>query len=165
MTNIFPIGRRVGWLPFLAIGFVLISHVLCGPPPIKPHFPSLDDCRNKIKSQDKDIAMHFSKLGQWYSVGIAKGYAVDHGLTHVTNQYPDKFCNQDQYQGSKKQLKQFQSAFSQAYAERSTGITYLMMDKGKVPSTGNIFQSVELEAIKKGGGVDKKIRFNFTNPP
>lgn len=157
---------------------IFLSLVLCflhisvhakpvGPdfPPIisKDSFPSFEDCRNKLISPGKDKAMYFTGLSSFKDVKKAKQYAISHGLTHVTASYPNKFTDKGQYEGDEAQFRQFQKDFSRAYAQKTEGVAYLMLDDGKEPAEESIFYSVEFEAMKKGGHVDKIIRFSFTD--
>ncbi|KAI4215944.1 MAG: hypothetical protein L6R36_009354 [Xanthoria steineri] len=127
----------------------------------KPAFPSLDDCRKKITAPEKDKAMYFTGLPAYNDVKKAKKYAVNHGLTHVTNCYPTNFAERGQYAGDDDAFRQFQKDFSQAYAEKTEGIAYLMLDDNQNAAPDSIFYTVELEAMKNGGHVDKILQFPF----
>ncbi|KAI4258811.1 MAG: hypothetical protein L6R42_004884, partial [Xanthoria sp. 1 TBL-2021] len=161
--------------------FLLLSFILCllnvsvhatpiaqGESPVdlapatKPAFPSLQDCRDKITPPAKDKAMYFTGLGgQYKKVKAAKKYAIEHGLTHVTACYPEKFTDKGQYEENPDAFGQFLRDFSQAYAEKTEGIAYLMLDDNQNAAPDSIFYAVEFEAMKKGGHVDKILQFPF----
>ncbi|KAL8864785.1 MAG: hypothetical protein Q9174_007222 [Haloplaca sp. 1 TL-2023] len=126
-------------------------------------FPSLQECRDKINPPGKDQAMYFTGLASYKDVKKAKKYAIDHGLTHVTDRYGTGFADRGQYDGTDEQYRQFQKDFSRAYAEKTAGIAYLMLDDNKNADPQSIFYSVELEAMKNGGHVDKILQFDYNN--
>ena len=128
----------------------------------KPSFPSLQDCRDKFTAPAQDKAMYFTGLRSRKDINAAKKYAVDHGLVHVSLSYPTSFTDPGQYKGSDEDKRNFQKAFSQVYAEGTTGIAYLMIDDDKEPAADSIFTTVEFEAMKNGAKVTKIMRFPKT---
>ncbi|KAI4265617.1 MAG: hypothetical protein L6R38_009287 [Xanthoria sp. 2 TBL-2021] len=94
-------------------------------------------------------------------IKAAKKYALQHGLTHVTACYPDKFTDKGQYKENLNAFGQFLRDFSQAYAEKTEGIAYLMLDDNQNAAPDSIFYAVEFEAMKNGGHVDRILQFPF----
>ncbi|KAL8762799.1 MAG: hypothetical protein Q9184_001281 [Pyrenodesmia sp. 2 TL-2023] len=135
-------------------------------PAVLPKLPSLGDCRSRITVPDKDKSLYFTALKPGREEpNKAKAYGESHGLTHVSRVYPQHFTEINRYSGSAKEKRQFQMDFSQVYAERTSGIAYLMLDDGKNAAPESIFYSIEFEKMKHGGRVDKILRIPFTNPP
>ena len=106
--------------------------------------------------------MYFTGLKARKDINNAKKYAVDHGLVHVSLSYPTTFTDPGNYEGSDEEKRSFQVAFSQVYAEGTTGIAYLMIDDDKEPAADSIFNTVEFEAMKNGAKVTKILRFPKT---
>ena len=132
----------------------------------KPPFPSLQDCKDKFTAPPKDKAMYFTGLKTRKEINAAKSYAVRYDLVHVGLSYPTSFTDPGQYDGTDDERTTFQKAFSQVYAEGTTGIAYLLIDNDKEPADTSIFLSVEFPAMRDGAQVDKIIRFpkTSTNP-
>ena len=155
------------WLFATSIQASPIADPLFGPVPviIKPKFPSKSDCESKIKTVDKDKSMYFTGLKTRGEINTAKKYATDHGLIHVSSVYPDGYTDVNRYEGSDDEKRAFQEAFSQVYAEKTSGTAYLMLDDGQDPADTSIFKTIEFKAMKDGGHVDKILRFPYNNPP
>lgn len=132
----------------------------------KPPVPSLEDCKNQFTAPPTDKAMYFTGLKTDTEINAAKSYAMEYGLVHVSLSYPTSFTDRRQYHGTDDEKKAFQKAFSQVYAEGTTGIAYLLIDDDKQPTDTSIFLSVEFPAMKDGAQVTKIIRFpkTSTNP-
>ncbi|KAL9631994.1 MAG: hypothetical protein Q9204_003982 [Flavoplaca sp. TL-2023a] len=144
---------------------VLIDATPIAPPPFTPvtrGFPSLQECHDKIKPVEKNKSMYFTGLNK-KNLNKAKRYAKNHGLTHVSDPYPTGFTDRGRYSGTEGELNQFQKDFSQTYAEKTEGTAYLMLDENRNPAPTGIFYSVEFEAMKKGGHVDKILQFPYNN--
>lgn len=107
--------------------------------------------------------MYFTGLKSRADVNKAKAWALDHGLTHVTNCYPSGFTDKGNYKKDENAFGQFLKDFSLAYAERTEDIAYLMLDPDKNPTSNSIFYAVQFEAMKKGGLIDKIVQIPFTN--
>ena len=163
-------GSKRGLAILLSLLFWLASSVVLASPVglgelekrDKPPFPSLQDCRDKFTAPAQDTAMYFTGLKKRKEINAAKKYAVDHGLVHVGLSYPPSFTDAGQYDGSDEDKRNFQIAFSQVYAEGTTGIAYLMIDDDKEPKADSIFNAVEFEAMKNGAKVTKILRFPKT---
>lgn len=129
----------------------------------KPSFPSLEDCQNKFTAPAANTAMYFTGLKTRKDINAAKKYATDHGLVHVGLSYPTSFTDPGQYEGTDAEKTSFQKAFSQIYAEETSGIAYLYIDDDKSPAADSIFQSVEFPAMRDGAKVTKILRFPKTS--
>ncbi|KAL8637005.1 MAG: hypothetical protein Q9226_009172, partial [Calogaya cf. arnoldii] len=119
--------------------------------PAQISFPTLQECRDKITPPVKDKAMYFTGL-PFKDVKKAKRYAESHGLTH-----------RKLYDGDDNASGQFLRDFLQAYAEKTEGIAYLMLDDDKNAADDSIFYAVEFETMKNGGHVDKILQFPFND--
>ncbi|KAL8859796.1 MAG: hypothetical protein Q9178_003628 [Gyalolechia marmorata] len=106
--------------------------------------------------------MYFTGL-KFKEMKKAKKYALDHGLTHVTDRHPTGFSDKGKYSGSEQEFGQFLKDFSQVYAEKTEGIAYLMLDDNQNAAPDSIFYSVEFEVMKNGGHVDKILQFPYNN--
>lgn len=166
-----PFGSKRGFAMLLSLLFWLAASVVVASPvglgdlekrEPKPAFPSLQDCRDNFTAPAQDKAMYFTGLKKRKDINAAKKYAVDHGLVHVSLSYPTSFTDVGQYEGSNEDQRNFQKAFSQVYAEGTTGIAYLMIDDDKEPAADSIFNTVEFEAMKNGAKVSKILRFPKT---
>ncbi|KAL1968184.1 hypothetical protein VTN77DRAFT_2019 [Rasamsonia byssochlamydoides] len=139
---------------------------LPAPPKPKPKFPSKSDCENKLKKGQppENKSIFFTGLNR-QAMNQVKSYAISHSLTHVGAVYPDGFTNVGQYEGSGTEQRDFQKAFSEVYAEHTSGTAYLMMDYNEKPGKNSIFYSVEFKAMKASGKVDKIVWLDINNKP
>ncbi|KAI4270978.1 MAG: hypothetical protein LQ337_006342 [Flavoplaca oasis] len=131
--------------------------------PLTRGFPSLEECRDKINPPEKNKAMYFTGLTKRKDQNKAKKYALDHGLTHVTDRYPTGFADRGKYSGTNEEFTQFLKDFSQTYAEKTEGIAYLMLDDNQNADPKSIFYAVEFEVMKNGGHVDKILQFPYNS--
>lgn len=164
----------VGLLVILSSILLLASSVLAAPSPSpaklvarKDKYPSKEDCESHLKKDEpaKDTSIFFTGLAK-KAMNEVKTYAVDHGLTHVTNVYtPKQFTNVGEYEGTDEERRAFQEAFSAVYAEHTSGKAYLMMDLEKKPKKDSIFYSVEFPALRDGGDVSEIIWLDINNKP
>lgn len=127
--------------------------------------PSIGDCRGAITAPPKDSSMFFTGLRSNTDINVAKDYAEDHGLAHVSLAYPAHFTQLDAYDDSPDALEQFQKDYMQVFAEKSSGTAYLMMQDGSEPRSDSIFKTVELPAVENGAQVGKILRLSFASPP
>lgn len=133
--------------------------------PTLKKLPSLDDCRNTITAPAKDSSLYFTGLRTRKDINTAKRYAESKSLAHVSKVYPTGFTDLGGYEGTDDEKRQFQKDFSQAYAEKTSGTAYLMIDDGNEPASDSIFYTIEFKAMQDSGKVDKIIRFPFSSPP
>lgn len=167
-------GSKKGFAILLSLLFWLTTSVVLASPVGSPHsagalqrrkpaFPSIQDCRDKFSAPAKDKAFYFTGLKTRKAINAAKKYANDHGLVHVAQSYPTSFTDPGQYDGSDEERRNFQKAFSQVYAEGTTGIAYLLIDDDKQPAEDSIFQTVEFPAMRDGAKVTKILRFPMSS--
>lgn len=106
--------------------------------------------------------MYFTGLGDGKKASNdAKKYAESKGLTHVSACYKDGFTDPKRYLNGNDAdaARAFMKAFSKVYGEKTTGKAYLMIEDGKTPDPGSIFEHIEFQAMKDSGKVEVIYRF------
>ena len=136
---------------------VLPNHVSVAPlqpvsHAVKEPFPSMEDCRRKFKvpaAATDDTYLYFSGFRTKKEMNAVKKYAVDHGLVHVGQFYPNDWTSQNRYEGTDAQRYQWQKDFSQVYAESTKGSkAYLITKNNNEPNEDSIFKSIEFLAMR-----------------
>ena len=132
-----------------------------------PHgkVPSIKKCRELITAPPKDSSLFFTGMRSNSEIDIAKNYADNHGLTHVSKAYPKGFTDLGKYLDSDENKAQFQKNFMQVFAERSTGTAFLMIRDGQEPRDDSIWSKVELPTVRNSAQVPKVLRLSYESPP